>query len=62
MATDDNTHSNPDLSDVLPVGEEADPDHREHSKLPKHVDDDELDARTEQERQAVHSDDRGSPS
>jgi hypothetical protein len=40
----------PDLSDVLPTHEQAIPDHREHAKTPKHLNDDELEHRTEQER------------
>jgi hypothetical protein len=46
------TESNdePTLDDVLPVTEQAVPDHREHGKMPAHPNDDELDRRTEQER------------
>jgi hypothetical protein len=43
----------PDLDDVMVPTEEAHPDRREHAKLPKHVDDDELEQRTEHERQIV---------
>jgi hypothetical protein len=40
----------PDLSDVLATHEQATPDHREHAKTPKHLNDEELAHRTEQER------------
>jgi hypothetical protein len=43
----------PDLNDVLVPTEEAHPDRREHAKQPKHLDDDELERRTEHERQIV---------
>ena len=48
---------NPNLDDVLPVTEQAVPDHREHAKTPKHLDDEELERRTEQERLETDSDD-----
>ena len=38
---------------VMVPTEETHPDHREHAKQPKHVDDDELERRTEHERQIV---------
>jgi hypothetical protein len=43
----------PDLDDVIVPTEEAHPDHRAHAKAGKHVDDDELQRRTEQERKLV---------
>ena len=42
-----------EFDDVLPVEEEAVPDRREHGKMPKHLDDDELARRTEHERVEV---------
>ena len=41
----------PTLDDVLPTTEEAHPDHREHAKQPHPVDDEELERRTEHERE-----------
>ncbi|MGA9872528.1 MAG: hypothetical protein WBQ44_15490 [Rhodococcus sp. (in: high G+C Gram-positive bacteria)] len=46
-------HNEPTLDDVLIPTEEAHPDHREHAKTPKHIDDDELAARTEHEREEL---------
>lgn len=46
-------HDEPTLDDVLTPTEEVHPDHRAHAKSPKHVDDDELTARTEHERGEV---------
>ena len=51
MAPDD-----ADLDDVMVPTEQAHPDHREHAKASKHLDDDELARRTEHERQAVEAD------
>jgi hypothetical protein len=46
------TESNdePTLDDVLPVTEQAIPDHHAHGKMGAHLDDDALERRTEQER------------
>lgn len=44
----------PTLDDVLIPTEEAHPDHREHAKTPKHLDDDELQSRAEHERDELH--------
>lgn len=41
---------NPNLDDVIPTTEQAVPDRREHGKTPKHLNDDELEHRTEEER------------
>ena len=38
------------LDEVIVPTEEAHPDHREHAKQPKHLDEDELARRTEHER------------
>jgi hypothetical protein len=46
----------PDLDDVMVPTEEVHPDRREHAKMPKHPDDDELARRTEHERQVVSGD------
>lgn len=46
-------HNQPNLDDVLPVDEQATPNHHEHGKQPKHLNDDELEHRTEQEREKV---------
>ena len=43
----------PDLNDVMVPTEEAHPDHREHAKQSKHLDDDELERRTAHEREVV---------
>jgi len=43
----------PDLNDVLVPTEEVHPDRREHAKQSKHLDDDELEQRTEHERRIV---------
>jgi hypothetical protein len=50
------TNERPDLDDVMTPTEEIHPDRREHAKEAKHVDDDELDRRTEHEREIVHGD------
>lgn len=44
----------PTLDDVMIPTEEAHPDHKEHAKTPKHLDDSDLDARTEHERNEVN--------
>lgn len=46
----------PNLDDVMTPTEEVHPDHRAHAKEGKHLDDDELDRRTEHEREIVHGD------
>jgi hypothetical protein len=43
----------PDLDDVMTPTERTHPDHHEHAKSPKHVDEDELARRTQQERDEV---------
>lgn len=52
-----NMSENPNLDDVLPVTEQATPDHRAHAKTPKHLDDEQLERRTEQERLDTGSED-----
>ncbi|MBB2992844.1 hypothetical protein FHR72_004349 [Mycolicibacterium iranicum] len=49
MATDDAA----DLNDVMVPTEQVHPDHREHAKESKHLDEDELERRTEHERKIV---------
>jgi hypothetical protein len=46
------TESNDDvtLEDVFPTAEQAVPDRHEHGKTPKHLNEDDLERRTEQER------------
>ena len=44
------SHDTPTLDDVITPTEQAIPDHREHSKVGHHVNDGELQRRTEQER------------
>jgi hypothetical protein len=46
-------HDQPTLDDVMETTEDAVPDHRAHAKTPKHLDDDELERRTEEERREV---------
>jgi hypothetical protein len=48
---------NPTLDDVIEPTEQAIPDHRAHGKIGHHVNDDELERRTEQERIEVGVDD-----
>ena len=50
-------HDTPNLDDVITETEQAVPDHHEHAKTPKHLNDDELEHRTELERDEVGSDD-----
>jgi len=45
--------SEPNLDDVTIETEQPHPDHREHAKTPKHVDEDELDRRTKHERAEI---------
>lgn len=44
------TENEPNLDDVQPATEQAIRDRREHGKTPKHLNDEELARRTEQER------------
>lgn len=46
----------PTLDDVIVPTEDVHPDHREHAKEPKHLDDADLEARTAHEREQVHGD------
>jgi hypothetical protein len=48
-----NEHDRPTLDDVMETTEKVSPDHRQHAKTPKHLDDDELERRTEEEREEV---------
>jgi hypothetical protein len=50
-------HDQPTLDDVLETTETVTPHHRDHAKTPKHLDDDELERRTEEEREEVGLDD-----
>lgn len=50
-------HDTPTLDDVLPTSEQAIPDHREHGKTGHHLNDEQLEHRTEQERVAAGIDD-----
>ena len=43
----------PDLNNVMVPTEEVHPDHREHAKQSIHVDDDELERRTQHEREII---------
>lgn len=43
----------PELDDVMVPTETAHPDHREHAKIPQHLDDDELVKRADHEQQLV---------
>ena len=49
MTSDDAT----DLNDVMVPTEEVHPDHREHAKEGKHLDGDDLERRTQHERDIV---------
>ena len=51
MEPDDATN----LNDVMVPTEEAHPDHREHAKESKHLDDDELERRAQHERDIVNA-------
>jgi len=44
------------LNDVMVPTEEVHPDHREHAKQSKHLDDGELQKRTQHEREIVDAD------
>jgi hypothetical protein len=44
-----------DLNDVMVPTEQVHPDHREHAKKSKHVDESDLEARTQHERDLVDS-------
>jgi hypothetical protein len=52
-------HDVPNLNDVMDTTEEAFPDRREHAKAKPHPDDDELERRTEEEREAVGLEESG---
>jgi hypothetical protein len=45
------TDPDPNLDDVMTPTEQATPDHHEHAKTPKHLNDDELARRAEHERE-----------
>ena len=47
-------NNEPTLDDVMVPTEQAHPDHREHAKTPKHLDDNDLESRTEHERKEVN--------
>lgn len=51
MSADKNV---PNLDDVMVPTETAIPDHHEHAKAPKHLDDEDLDQRARHEEQLVH--------
>jgi hypothetical protein len=55
-----NDHDQPTLDDVMETTEKASPHHRDHAKTPRHLDDDDLERRTEEERREVGLDE-GSP-
>jgi hypothetical protein len=46
-------HTEPTLDDVLVPSEDVRPDHHEHAKLPRPVDDDDLEHRAEHEREVT---------
>jgi hypothetical protein len=50
-------HETPTLDDVMETSEPATPHHRDHAKAPKHIDEDELDRKTDLERTEVGLDD-----
>jgi hypothetical protein len=52
MARDDN----PDIGDVMVPTEEMHPDHREHAKEPRRLDDGELERRVQHERDITGAD------
>lgn len=54
--TEPNETAEPSVDDVLVPTEPTRPDHREHAKTPKHLDDDLLDAKVAQERQETAGD------
>ena len=47
------SHDATDLNDVMVPTEEVHPDHREHAKEAKHLSEDELERRTQHERDIV---------
>lgn len=53
--------NDPNLNDVIEPHETPHPDHREHAKTPAHVDDADLERRTQLERDEVEAD-RQAPS
>lgn len=46
----------PNLDDVLDPAEQIHPDHHEHAKTPRPVDDEELERRAQHEREALDAD------
>jgi hypothetical protein len=48
-----NEHDQPTLDDVMETTETVTPHHRDHAKTPKNLDEDELERRTEEEREEV---------
>ena len=50
------SHDEPNLDDVMTPTESVHPDHREHAKVPKHLDEDELARRTQRERDELGAD------
>ena len=50
----DNISHEPTVDDVMVPTEPVHPDHREHAKQGKHLDQDELDARARHEEREVH--------
>ena len=52
-------HDTPTLDDVMETTEQAVPNRHEHAKASPHPDDDALEERTEEEREAVGIEDRG---
>lgn len=51
-----NNEPEPNLDDVMIPTEPVHPDHREHGKEPRRLDQDELDARARHEEREVHGD------
>ena len=47
----------PNLDDIIEPTEQATPDHHEHAKTPKHLNDGALEERTQHERDEVDADD-----
>jgi hypothetical protein len=46
----------PDLDDVMDETEHPHPDRHEHAKTPRHLDEDELERRTQHERDEIEHD------
>lgn len=51
----------PQLDDVMVPTEEVHPDRREHAKMPHPIDDEELERRTEHEREEIRADQERAP-